>query len=73
MGANGDFAVVADADAGLLTPDIGPPGTGGGGTDDRAFFREGVLVGGVGRLAEFAVDFMLVSVRDELVEEVVGP
>ena len=26
LGADGDFAVVADADAGLLAPDIGPPG-----------------------------------------------
>lgn len=24
--ADGDFAVVADADAGALTPDVGPPG-----------------------------------------------
>jgi hypothetical protein len=34
---------------------------------------QGLLVGGVGCLAEFAMDFVLVGVRDELVEEVVGP
>jgi len=71
--ADGDFAVVADADAGLLAPDVRPPRTVGGGTDDGAFFGEGLLVGGVGCLAEFAVDFVLVGVGDELVEQLVGP
>lgn len=71
--ARGDFAVVADADTVFLTPDVGPPGAGRGGTDDGAFFSEGLLVGGVGSLAEFAVDFMLIGVRDELVEQLVGP
>jgi hypothetical protein len=71
--ANGDFAVVADADAGLLAPDEGPPRAWRCRTDHGSFFGEGLLVGGVGRLAEFAVDFVLVGVRDELVEEVVGP
>ena len=73
LGADGDFAVVADADAGLLAPDVGPPRAVGGGTEDGAFFGEGLLVGGVGCLAEFAVDFVLVGVGHELVEEVVGP
>lgn len=39
--ADGDFAVVADADAGLLAPDVGPPRAVGSGLDDRAFFCEG--------------------------------
>ena len=73
MGADGDFAVVADADAGLLAPDVGPPRALGSGTDDRAVFGEGLLVGGVGCLAESAVDFVLVGVGDELVEQLVGP
>ena len=30
-------------------------------------------MGGVGCLAEFAVDFVLVGVRDELIEQLVGP
>src|SRR6266568_935968 len=72
LGADGDFAVVADTHAGLLAPDIGPPRTVGSGTDDGAFFGEGLLVSGVGCLAEFAVDFVVVGVRDELVEQVVG-
>jgi hypothetical protein len=71
--ADGDFAVVADADAGLLAPDVRPPRTVGGGTKDGALLGQGLLVGGVGCLAEFAMDFVLVGVRDELVEEVVGP
>ena len=44
--AHGDFAVVADADAGLLAPDVGPPRTFRGGTDDRALVGEGLQVGG---------------------------
>ena len=68
-GADGDFAVVADADAGLLAPDVRPPRAVGGGADDGAFFGEGLLLGLVRGLAEFAVDFVLVAVGDELVEE----
>jgi len=37
------------------------------------FFGEGLLEGGVGCLAEFAVDFVLVGVGDELVEQMVRP
>ena len=73
MIADGDFAVVTDADAGLLAPDVGPPGAGRGGTDDGAFFSAGLLVGGVGCLAEFAVDFVLIGVGQEWVEQLVGP
>jgi hypothetical protein len=40
--ADGDFAVVADADAGLLAPDVGPPRADGNGTDDGTFFGEGL-------------------------------
>ena len=69
----GDFAVVADADAGLLAPDVGPPRTVGIGAEDGSFFGEGLLLGGVGCLAKFAVDFVLVGVGDELVEQMVGP
>ena len=71
--ADGNFAVVTDADAGLLAPDVGPPRTVGIGPEDGTFFSEGLLVGGEGCLAEFAVDFVLVGVGDELVEQMVGP
>ena len=73
LGADGDFAVVADADAGLLTPDVGPPRALGGGTQGRTVFGQGLLLGGLGCLAEFAMDFVLVGVGHELVKQVVGP
>jgi hypothetical protein len=73
LGADGDFALVADAHPGLLAPDVGPPRAVGIGTEDGTFFGEGLLLSGLGCLAEFAVDFMLVGVGHELVEEVVGP
>ena len=34
----GDFAIIADADMGALAPNVGPPGTGGGRAQNRAFF-----------------------------------
>jgi hypothetical protein len=73
LGADGDFAVVADADAGLLAPDVGPPRAMGDWAEDGTFFGEGLLLSGLGCLAEFAVDFMLVGVGHELVDQVVGP
>jgi hypothetical protein len=66
------LAVVADADFGLETPNKGPPGARWGGADDGTFLSEGLLVGLVRGLAQFAVDFMLVGVRDQLVEQEVG-
>jgi len=72
VGAGGDFTVVPDANTGLLTPDEGPPGTGGNRLEGRAFFGQGLLAGGVWGGAQFAVDFVLVDVREELVEEAVG-
>ena len=67
------MAVVADAHAGALAPNVGPPRTGGHGTNHGAFFGEGLLVGLVWRLAQFAMDFMLVGVGQELAEQLVGP
>jgi len=72
LDTGGDFAVVADADAGLLAPDKGPPRTSRGGTEDGAFFGEGLSFGGLGCGAKFAMDFVLVGVRQEVVEEAVG-
>lgn len=53
----------------MLTPDVGPPRALGCGADDGAFFCEGLLVGGMGSDAEFAMDFVLVGVWEELVEQ----
>jgi hypothetical protein len=60
LGTDGDFAVVADADAGLLAPDVGPPRAVWRGADDGTFFCAGLLVGGLGCDAEFAMDLCLV-------------
>ena len=73
LGAGGDFAVVADSDAGLLAPNKRPPGTRRDGPQDGAFFGEGLGLGRLGCGAKFAVDFVLVGVDQELVEETVGP
>jgi hypothetical protein len=72
LGGDGDFAVIADADAGLLAPEVRPPRALGRGADDGALVGEGLLVGGVRGLGEFAVDFVLVGVGDEGIEETVG-
>jgi hypothetical protein len=71
--ADGDLAIVTDADAGLQTPDERPPRTVGNGPDDGALFCEGLLLGLDRCLPDFAVDFMLVGVGQKLVEEVVSP
>jgi hypothetical protein len=72
LGACGDFAVVPDAERGLLAPDVRPPGTGGGRTDDGALLGQGLLLGSVGCVTQFAVDLVVVGVREELIEQVVG-
>ena len=69
---DGDFAVVADAHAGLQAPDIRPPGTGGSGTEHGTVFGQGLLAGGGRGGAQFAMDFVLVDVRQQFVEQAVG-
>ena len=71
-GADGDFAVVADADAGAEAPDERPPRAGRGRTELGAVFCESLRACGVGSAAQFAVDFAGVGVCEELVEEGVG-
>jgi hypothetical protein len=68
LGTDRHLAVVADAHGGALAPDKGPPRAGGLGAQDGAFFIQGLLPCGVGRHPQFAVDFMLVGVGQELVE-----
>ena len=73
VGSDGDFAIVTDAHAGLLTPDEGPPWAGGGGAQDGVFFLQGLLPGGVRGGPQLAVEFVLVGMGEKLVEQVVGP
>jgi len=70
--AGRDFTIIADAAAGLLAPAVGPPGARRPRADDRAFLSEGLSIGGAGCLAQFAVDFILVGVGEELVEQMIG-
>jgi len=72
QGADRDHAVIADADAGLLAPDIGPPRTGWGGTQDGTVLSQGLGAGGLWSGTQFAMDFVLIGVEEELVEEAVG-
>ena len=69
LGADGNFAVVADADAGALAPDKGPPRAGGDRAQHRAFFGEGLVTGGLRRGPDVAVDFMVVGGRHQLLQE----
>ena len=67
-----DLAIVAGPHAGLLAPDVGPPRTHGGHAQNGAFFGAGLGARGMRGEAQFAVDFMLVGVGQELVEQAVG-
>ena len=71
--SNGNFAVVADSHAGLLAPDVGPPRAGGSGPEHGAFFGKGLFPCGVRGGVQCAVDFVLIGVGEELVEQVVSP
>ena len=62
LGADGDFAIVADADTDLLAPDKGPPRIRRGQTQDGVFVGESLGASGVRGGAQFAMDFVLVGV-----------
>ena len=70
--ADGNFAIVADADFGLLAPNEGPPRTGWNRAQNGMFFGEGLLFGGVRGGSQFPVDFVLVAVWEQLIQEAVG-
>ena len=72
LGADGDLAVIADTNPRLLAPDKGPPGTSRNRPQDRAFARDGLGASGVRSGAQFAMDFVLVGVSQQLVQEVVS-
>jgi len=72
LGANWDFAVIADANSGSLTPDERPPWTGRGWTQDGTFFGQRLLAGGVRGCTQLSMDFMLIDVGQELVEQVIS-
>jgi hypothetical protein len=72
LGADGDAAVTAHFDFGLLTPDKGPPRAFGNQTQRGAFFFEGESPGLLGRHFKFAVNFVLVAMEAQLVDLGIG-
>ena len=72
MKADRDFAVVTDADARLLAPDVGPPRTSWNWAQDRPFFGQSLVDGGLQGGAQFAVDFMLIGMSEQLRQQGVG-
>lgn len=73
LGSDGDFAVVADTHGGLLAPDKKPPWASGQRAQDGALLLQRLLSCGVRGDPQLPVDFALVGVGQELVEQVVGP
>ena len=73
MRADRDFAIVTDADARLLAPDVRPPRTSWSWAQNRAFFGQSLVDGGLRGGAQFAVDFMLISMSEQLRQQGVGP
>ena len=72
LGGDGDATVRVDTCLGACAPDVRPPRTSRSGPQDGAFFGEGLGLGRLGGGAQFAVDFVLVGVDQELVEQPVG-
>lgn len=70
--ANGYGAIVGDADGSAEAPDKAPPGASGNGADLAVTLGERLLVGGVRSGAKLAMDFMMIGVSDEVVDERVG-
>ena len=61
--------MIPGADEGLLTPDVRPPRAVGIGTEDGRLFCQGALLGLERGLTEFTVNFVLVGMGYELVEQ----
>lgn len=72
LGADGNLAIVAHADAGAHAPDKGPPGTGGGTAQNGAFAFARLFASGLGSHAQFAMDFVCVDVGKQCVQQGVG-
>jgi len=72
QGADGDLAVIADADVSLLAPDIGPPRAGWGGPQNGTVLSQRLAAGGVRGGAQFAMDLVLVGMEQKLVQQAVG-
>lgn len=69
QGADGDFAVVADADAGAEAPNKAPPRAGWSGADAGVFLAKGGLMRGVCGGGEFTMEFVMIGVVEEGIEQ----
>src|SRR5574340_1411218 len=72
VGAQGDFSVITDSDAGLEAPDIRPPRAGWRRAQGGALLGQGLVTGRLWGGAQFAVDFMLIGMREQLLEQGIG-
>lgn len=70
--ADGDAPVAADLDDRAHAPHIIPPRATGHGPQDRAFFFFGLLPGLLRGLAQFAMDFVRVTMRAQGVDVRIG-
>ncbi len=73
LGTRRDFAIVTNPDKVLLAPDKRPPRASRDWSQDGVLVGEGLLPGGVRGGAQCAVDFVLIDMREELIQEFVGP
>jgi len=72
LGSDGHSPVVADADAGALAEDEGPPRTGGCGSQGPAVFFFGQVPSGLRSATDFAMFFHRVVVAAQDVQEWIG-
>lgn len=72
MRANWNATIRPDADGRTNAPDVRPPGTTGNWTKSITFFLSSECGGGVGSATEFAVDFVGVAMKAQLLEQRVG-
>ena len=70
--ADGHAAIAADADEGAHAPDIIPPRTTRGGPQNGAFFLFGLIPGPLRGLAQFAMHFVSVAMRPQVVNLRIG-
>ena len=73
QGADGDFAIVADAHGGAQAPYEAPPGAGWRGADAGVFLGESGVVGGVGGGGEVPVEFVMKGEPDAMLGRILAP
>jgi len=72
LGSDRHLAIISDADLGLKTPNIRPPGAGRVGAKHGAIFCQGLSPGGCWSQTQFTMEFIGVDMRQELIQQQVG-